>query len=283
MMVEKLVRIALAGSMAVAFNSAMAQTVVPHEVLSNGGLLHSLVAAPVAGEPYTATQTTHTRHTLADGTTVSHSGHHTVARDAEGRVRVERRIANGRNGQPDLVLVFVTDPVAHTLTTWVTGGPDPQAGSPSGAQAGSRIASVIKLPAQQRPPEKRAGDVTMQPTAADTTRPPLVITTEDLGADMLDGQSVAVSKTTTIIPAGHSGNDAPITKTREVWTSAELKLVLKEQWEDPQTGEKTVELEQLSRTEPDPSLFRAPAGYQVKSALETLKEAEEKLAQTPQN
>ena len=33
-----------------------------------------------------------------------------------------------------------------------------------------------------------------------------------------------VVKTTTIVPAGRSGNDAPITKMHELWTSAELKL-----------------------------------------------------------
>jgi hypothetical protein len=35
---------------------------------------------------------------------------------------MELRLANGRNGRPDEVMVFVMDPVAHTLTTWLSEG-----------------------------------------------------------------------------------------------------------------------------------------------------------------
>jgi hypothetical protein len=80
------------------------------------------------------------------------------------------------------------------------------------------------------------------------------------------------------VPVGRSGNDAPITKTHEVWTSQDLKLVMKQRSEDPRIGVTTVELEEFSRAEPDPALFRAPKGYTVKNALESLKELEEKLS-----
>ena len=76
-----------------------------------------------------------TRQQLADGTTISHDGRHAVARDAEGRVRVELRMGRTHDGEPETVMVFVTDPVAHTLTTWMTGG--------KGIQ---KVASVVKLP-----------------------------------------------------------------------------------------------------------------------------------------
>jgi hypothetical protein len=85
-------------------------------------------------------------------------------------------------------------------------------------------------------------------------------------------------RTTTVVPAGRAGNDAPITKTHEVWTSQDLKLVMKQQTEDPRTGVTTVELEEFSRAEPDPALFRVPPGYAVKSVLQSLKELEEKLS-----
>jgi len=49
------------------------------------------------------------------------------------------------------------------------------------------------------------------------------------------------------------------------------------QWKDPRTGVRNVQREQFSRTEPDPSLFRAPAGYTVKNIRETLKQLEERL------
>jgi hypothetical protein len=231
-----------------------------NEVISNGSLIHTLLAAPVIGQPYSAVQMHRTVRKLADGTTISHQGHHGVARDAEGRVRVEMRMAQAQNGGPETVMVFVLDPVAHTFTTWTTG---PKA---------NKVASVVKVPAERKQATVQAR------VATDSTGPQPVVTTEDLGVQTLQGLPVSDVKTTTIVPPGRVGNDAPITKTREVWTSSDLKLVMKEQWNDPRSGERTLELENLSRAEPDPALFRAPQGYEVKNALESLKEFEEKMS-----
>jgi hypothetical protein len=231
------------------------------EVIATGGVISSLVAAPVIGQPYSALQVHQTIRKLADGTTISQKGHHFVARDAQGRVRVEMRMAKGQNGEPDTVMVFVSDPVAHTITTWV-----------SGPKISNKAAAVVKIPAEQ----KHETAVQPQVTSA-STRPQPVVTTEDLGTVMLQGLPVTDVRTTTIVPVGRAGNDAPITKTREVWTSPDLKLVMKQQMVDPRTGETTVELEQFSRSEPDPALFRVPPGYTVKTVLQSLKELEEKM------
>jgi hypothetical protein len=201
-----------------------------------------------------------TKRQLADGTNIIHSGHHFVARDASGRVRVEMRLANAVDGKPETILVFVADPEARTVTTWMTG---PKA---------NRLATVAKMK------DEKSG--TAKPAPAPTnqdTRPQPIVTTEDLGYDTLQGISVAVAKTTTIVPAGRAGNDAPITKTHEVWTSPDMKLVLKEQWEDPRSGERTLSLEKFSRADPDASLFHPPAGYTIKDVVQSLKDLEEKL------
>jgi tartrate dehydratase beta subunit/fumarate hydratase class I family protein len=229
------------------------------EVISNGSLVHTLLAAPVTGQPYSAIQVHETRQKLADGTTISHKGHHFVARDSAGRVRVEVRMAKGENGEPDTVLVFVSDPGAHTITTWMMGSKGP------------KTASVVKISDQQK---QAAGPVATKP---ESTRPQPVVTTEDLGMQTVQGLPVSDVKTTTVVPVGRAGNDAPITKTREVWTSQDLKLVMKERWEDPRSGERTIELDKFSRAEPDAALFRVPQGYTVKSVLETMKELETKL------
>ncbi len=235
----------------------------PKEVIANGGLLHTLLAEPVIGQPYSAVQVRSNIRKLADGTTISHQGHHSVARDSQGRVRVERRMANGQNGDPDGVMVFVLDPVAHTFTTWI-----------QGAKGGNKTAMLVKIP---QGPKRQQAKANPSRSATVSTRPQPMITTEDLGTDTVQGLLVAVSKTKTIVPAGRSGNDASITKTREVWTSPDLKLVMKEQWEDPRSGEMTIELANFSRAEPAPALFRAPAGYAVKDVLQSLKDLEEKL------
>lgn len=241
------------------------------EVIANGSLFHSLMAAPVVGQPYSAVQQHSARQQLADGTTIHHEGHHAVARDAEGRVRVELRMAKAHDGEPETVMVFVSDPVAHMLTTWVTGGKEIQ-----------KVATVVKLPSAEEQAAREAKRAAASPTVAasteEATRPQPTVTTEDLGTDSLNGVPVTVSRTTTIVPAGRSGNDAPITKTHETWTSPDLQLVMKEQWNDPRTGERTIELVNFSRADPDSALFRAPRGYAVKSVMEGLKDLEEKLS-----
>lgn len=228
--------------------------------LSNGGVIHTLVAEPVTGEPYSAMQVHTTVRRLEDGTKASRQGHHFVARDSAGRVRVEIRTAKGQGGQPDSAMVFVSDPVAHTLTTWSTA---PQA---------KHVATVIKLSGERK---------TLQPAVRsmreDPSLPQPTVTTENLGTQMLDGLAVTDVKTTTVVPAGRSGYDTPITKTREMWTSDEMKLVMKEEWTDPRSGVRTVELRQFSRVEPDAALFHAPKGYEVKDVKQTLREIAQKL------
>jgi hypothetical protein len=169
-------------------------------------------------------------------------------------------MGKNQNGEAESAMVFVLDPVAHTFTTWATG---PKA---------NKTASVVKLPAERK---SRAAQARGE---GDSTRPQPIVTTENLGMQTVQGLPVSDVRTTTIVPAGRSRNDAPITKTQEVWTSPELKLVMKEQWNDPRSGERTIELDNFSQAEPDPALFHPPQGCQVKDALESLKELEEKMS-----
>jgi hypothetical protein len=231
--------------------------------IANGGVVSSLLATPVVGEPFTAVQNHETRRTLTDGTTIAHKGHHSIARDAEGRVHVELRMVQGLDGKPDEVVVFVMDPVAHTLTTWVANAPNQ-----------TKEAAVFKIPVQGLLPPATAAS--MNPSSQ-STGPQPVITAEDLGTQSINGLEVTGKRTTTIVPAGRAGNSAPIIKVHEVWTSPDMQLVIKQHWTDPRSGEKTVELDNIARSNPDPSLFHAPADYRVKSASETLKQLEEKL------
>jgi hypothetical protein len=238
----------------------------PTRPVASGGVLSSLLAAPVVGQPFTAVQVHETKRTLSDGTVITHNGHHAIARDAQGRVHVELRMANGENGKPDEVIVFVIDPVAHILTTWVQNAP---------GQA--KTAAFFKLPAEGVPPAGTPEAELTSPTTTESTRPQPTITVQDLGVQQIEGIDVTGKRTTTIVPPGRSGNNMPITKVHDVWTSPDLQLVIRQHWTDPRMGERTVELKNIAKANPDPALFRAPAGYDVKSASETLKQLEEKL------
>jgi hypothetical protein len=67
------------------------------------------------------------------------------------------------------------------------------------------------------------------------------------------------------IPANSAlGNTAPITKTIQVWRSADLRLPLVTVISDPLGGTTTSQYENISTaTPPDSSLFTVPAGYKT--------------------
>ena len=95
------------------------------------------------------------------------------------------------------------------------------------------------------------------------------MTTEDLGARMIDGVLVTGTRRTTIIPEGQQGNDRPITTTNEMWTSKELRLTLLSVNDSPMNGRTTTKYANFSATEPDPSLFMVPPGYSVVDETES--------------
>ncbi len=226
----------------------------PPEKITNGGVNHTINADPVRGQPFSAEQVMKKGRTLNDGVNITHFGKHFVARDSSGRVRVEQPCGCDP-AHEQLVEVYIVDPVAHTLTTWRVGGNSP------------KIAMVSKLP-EKKP---KMAQAVKPPAPANSGRPQPIITTEELPPTVIDNIPVKVTKTTTIVPAGRSGNDAPITKVHELWTSEDLKLTFMEQWDDPRTGVRTVGLVNFTRAEPDTALFRPPAGYQLKDTKEVVK------------
>lgn len=252
----------LCGVLLLVASLAGAQTVARQEPLSTGGLVSTLRAEPVLNEPYTAVQSAELVRVLPDGTRVVRHGHHFVARDSAGRVRVEQRLGKTSDGSGEIKMVYIKDPVAHTVTTWMEGLPN------------ARTATITNLSSTNRTAAAAACTSCQQ---RESSRPQPVVTTTDLGSSLLDGVAVTGKLTTTTVPAGRSGNDHPITKTHEVWTSDEMKLVLKQKFDDPRFGKRTIQLVDFSRAEPPAALFRPPAGYQVQSGREALEKLIEKL------
>ena len=88
-------------------------------------------------------------------------------------------------------------------------------------------------------------------------------TTEDLGTQTMEGLQVTGVRTTRTIPAGEIGNEKPIVIVTEVWTSPDLKTVVYSKRSDPRMGEQIFKLTNITRAEPDASLFIVPADFRV--------------------
>ncbi len=89
------------------------------------------------------------------------------------------------------------------------------------------------------------------------------LTRESIGHDVIDGINVVGTRETLTIAANVVGNSQPVVVTREFWYSPDLQVNLTITRKDPREGTQTVRLSDVSRTEPDPALFKVPAGFQV--------------------
>jgi hypothetical protein len=107
--------------------------------------------------------------------------------------------------------------------------------------------------------EYRASGPIVAPRSA-PTRP----VREDLGTDTIAGVEARGTRLTTTIPAGRIGNDQPLVRTAERWWAPSLGgLTLRDITDDPQSGKSTRQLVSLDLSEPDPSTFQPPEGYEV--------------------
>jgi hypothetical protein len=260
------------------------------------------VFAPVTGEPYQAEKVMRSVQKLSDGTVITLESKGTIARDAEGRMREDLYVVhsgqvNGKEQDSTLQSATVGDPVAHTMLIWtgeakmvmemqlpslpprkkqvglggVMGG---LASSPPVAAAGSVSSSSSS--AASTAASGADGSVAVGPkvvVAGVDSRVKLKdeVRREQLGQQSMEGVLVTGTRVTTTIPTGKIGNDRPIVVLHEEWRSPELKILVKTVDTDPRSGEQTMVLEGLVRTDPDASLFQAPAGYEVKDMADVMK------------
>jgi hypothetical protein len=228
--------------------SALAQTTS----VGDPGMQGLLSLTPVLNQPFSATRYVRTVTILPDGSQAITAAHSQmkVARDADGRILVDRRPDCPPPGEEvppwcGTHVVVLFDPGAHTITPWLWG-------ANSGREA-------TTLPFTEKRLEKAIERVTMDRKASDVDSSEASVTTQSMGQEIINGVTATGVRTKTFLPTG-SDNYGPVTITRDVWTSAEMKLVMKVVITDPRTGVTTVGFENFSR-HPDASLFLPPDGY----------------------
>lgn len=251
---------------------AIGQNPGPGPVTINVGGFGAGFGATVQGAPYSATVTNESVQTLADGNRIVQSSSGTIARDSQGRTRQDTMLPPIGNlsaaNAPHLI--FIHDPVAQTSYTLNLTDktaqkmpvpplpPVPPPGAPSPGpdafyvQAGGVAVASGQLPS----PPMIAQKVFLTSDQGQAT-------TEDLGSQTMEGVFVTGVRTTRTIPAGQVGNDKPISIVTEVWTSPDLKTIVYSKRSDPRMGDQTFQLTNITRAEPDVSLFTVPADFKV--------------------
>jgi hypothetical protein len=203
----------------------------------------------VTGAPYTAQASRTFTQTLADGTHIQRSNTASMARDSQGRTRNEETMSNmGRLGasaasSTPRTTVFIHDPVASMSYV---------------LDSTAHTARQTQIAAQgQHGRGPRANSTAAGPHARGGAN----VTTEVLGTQVIQGLNATGKRTTRTVAAGVDGNDRAIQVVTETWYSPDLQMVIMSKTSDPRFGESTYQLTNITRAEPDPTMFTVPAGY----------------------
>ena len=202
----------------------------------------------IAGFPYSAEETSERVQTLADGTHITQSqSHRKLWRDSQGRTRIEQQIGLGMPMEAGMagkyILVEVRDPVAGFIYVL-----DEQ------AKVAHRLAAPASDARRRVPPAS---------TAASAAKLRTQFETEKLGSQNIEGIVAEGTRSTRTFPVGEIGNDRPIVTISEYWISQELKQMVLSKTSDPRLGDNTMRWTNITRTEPDASLFTVPSGYTI--------------------
>ncbi len=222
---------------------------------------------PVKGLPFSATETTVREQTLSDGTVIKSTVEVQLWRDSEGRMRAESTLNSGATPQGHIVTLW--NPAEGKAITWVTGNsavtftsathlPESQLNGLLSSQASAPSAS----PTGAHTPLQRTANTPVA-LSAFSSQESANLRTETLSSETIAGLEVAGTRATQVIAAGTVDNDRDFTVVSETWTSAELKTTVRQMSSDPRTGTVTTELSNVDRSEPDPALFKPPAGMRV--------------------
>jgi hypothetical protein len=196
---------------------------------------------PVAGQPFSGRSTTEWTHTLEDGSIVTTHLFAMVARDSQGHIFREGRNFVPVNSDHESTLhdIRIFDPIAHTRTICTIASHSCRV-TGYFAPTTFRTAPVGPFDSGKR-----------------------VLARESLGNDVMDGINVVGTRETVTINAGVVGNSQALSITREFWYSPELQVNLAITRKDPREGTQVVRVHEVSRSEPDPNLFKVPDGYVI--------------------
>jgi hypothetical protein len=197
------------------------------------------------GAPFSAQVTSEHFQPLSNGNQIDQKTNTTIYRDGQGRTRVEETLPfgpQGTNSNPRQI-IRINDPVA---------------GFSYILDANSKTARKSALP--QWKPFGANG----QPPRRGNPNPNA--NTQSLGGQTLGGVYAEGTQITRTIPAGQIGNAAPIQIVTKRWYSADLGVNVQTETTDPTHGNTSVTLNNISRGEPDASLFQIPSDYTVVDA-----------------
>lgn len=211
----------------------------------------------VRGAPYSALAVTEFVQKFIDGNQIVRRNEASYYRDREGRTRVEQKLNTigkwSASGEAPRI-IMIGDPVAGEYYNL-----DPRNRRAMKNTALGKMLAQQKLKLESTKPEEKSPSTSSAPKINTDGRR----RTENLGLQRIEGVQAEGKRTTTTIPAGEIGNTLQIEITDESWFSPELQTQVMTKHHDPRSGDTIYRLTNISRREPDRSLFQVPADYTI--------------------
>ncbi|HEY6393229.1 MAG TPA: hypothetical protein VIX89_18250 [Bryobacteraceae bacterium] len=221
---------------------------------TEGGMENKIVK----NSPYSAQSVSEFTQTLADGNRIHRTSSGSIARDSEGRTRREQAmtaIGQMSGSAETMKSVMIHDPVGGTTYSL-----EPHAHT---AHVSHNTTFNVRAAVESMVKEKMSAEA-MAKMKVRSRVPEPNTKSEELGLQVMEGVSVQGKRVTRTIPAGEIGNDRALEIVTETWFSPELQVVVMSRTTDPRSGDSVYKLTNVSRAEPDRSLFEVPADYQVR-------------------
>lgn len=191
-------------------------------------------------------------------------------RDSQGRIRVERPLPLGPRIKNPPSIVEIQDVVSGFTYVLDTDGKiahryrTPKPGEQPEPASDSRPGAAIAVEGQRAasPARPNSEKTITQPPKTATNSPIEPTPYDPLASREMEGVTVEGKRYTTVLGLTR------VVKT-EVWTSTDLQLVVLTKISDPEQGDRSVRLRNLSRQEPNPTLFEIPPGYKIQEERST--------------
>ncbi len=214
-------------------------------------VLLGMTIGSVPGYPIAATIDAENTRTDSHGKTVTAHFRSRIYRDSKGRTRLEwDRTPLDEPSKPGWLLVDIYDPTTRTSIL---------------LQPSVKSASKTHWPAPDEKPQQvcKGSDLPeIDPKELAQIAIPEV-SQKELAHDVVDGMAVRHGRESLKYPPNSSGKSLALGRVTDYWFSQELQAFVLVKRSGPGKSQHTVKLSDISRGEPDVSLFTVPPDYKV--------------------
>jgi hypothetical protein len=214
-------------------------------------VLMGLTVGSVPGYPISGTIDAENSRTDSHGKKVVTRFRSKIYRDSKGRTRLEWDMTPlEEEPKPGWFMIDIYDPTTRTSIR---------------LQPSIKTASEAHWPAPDEKPEHvcKGSDLPqMDPKDLAQIAIPDV-SQKELAHDVVDGMAVRHGRESLKYPPDSSGKSSAFGQVTDYWFSQKLQAYVLVKRSGPGKSQHTITLSDISRSEPDPSLFTVPPNYQV--------------------